>query len=88
MTESWDDDPEARLTAANIASQLQVLQILPDVTEGILSSELEAEATCGRIEQIGAGSQIQHTEIIISPSESSQNSADSPQLTSNSLKEI
>lgn len=74
MIESWDEDPEARLTAANIAGQLQELlhpaaartriEVDTEITH-ILPTD--TEISTHSIQQ----STTQHSEIIVSPSESS-----------------
>ncbi len=68
MIESWDEDPEARLTAANIASQIQLFEQRNTWIEEIT---IESSTCDIRVED----SHAQHSEIIVSVSDgSSQNS--------------
>lgn len=70
MMESWDEDPEARLTAANIASQLQ--ELFDSTPTGIEEDQGAGGETDDHQMPIDVGQHTQHSEIVISPSESSQ----------------
>ena len=63
MMESWDEDPEARLTAANIASRLNMLNFKPEMVN--INIDL--------VEDRAGDFSINHSEILVSMSETSQN---------------
>ncbi len=73
MTEGWDEDPEARLTAANIANQLESLQKRVTFSEGSLSESISTINTAN-----GDIQAIQHSEITVS--ENSGNSDTTPHI--------
>ena len=73
MTEGWDEDPEARLTAANITNQLESLQKRVTFSERTLSESLSTISMAN-----GDIQTIQHSEITVS--ENSGNSDTTPHV--------
>ena len=70
--ESWDEDPEARLTAANIASQLQSFE----ARNAWLEERSRESATCDITTQDNQCQAQLHSEIVVSLSDNSSQNTD------------